>query len=526
MAATSPGRLLWLIVMAATAPIALWGCRADTTESPSKSSPPAAETASSSDRAVDQTWDAYFLKGAKIGYGETTVRRKDRAGEPLVETRSASHLKLERFGKPVEQDLDLSTLETPEGRLLEFRTEVAFGPSPMVVVGHVEGDAMIVQTSTQGTRQEARLDWSPEIRGFFGVDQSLATSPLKPGETRQLRTLMPLLNDVASVTLTAAQEESTELLDGQATLLRIETTARMSDGNAMTETLWTNRQGEVLKRRIAGLDQESYRTTREIAEADAAKGAPAIDLGTDTIVRVDPPLPNAHQTRQVRYRVSLPKQDPAQIFSSGPTQSIRATDAHSAELTVRSLRPSDAGQDGPPTENSADDESIDPRYTGPNSVLQTGDSTIQEMAAEARGEKTDPAAVALALERYVHDTLSSHDLTQAFATAAEVAKTRSGDCTEHAVLLAALARACGIPSRVAIGLVYVDRAGGFGYHMWTEVLLDGTWIPLDATLGQGGIGAAHLKLVDSSLDGANAYSAFLPVAQVVGQLKIKVLDAE
>jgi hypothetical protein len=78
---------------------------------------------------------------------------------------------------------------------------------------------------------------------------------------------------------------------------------------------------------------------------------------------------------------------------------------------------------------------------------------------------------------------------------------------------------------VAIGLVYVERAGGFGYHMWTEMFLNGHWIPLDATLGQGGIGAAHLKLVDSSLEGASAYSVFLPVAQVMGQLKIEVIDA-
>ena len=37
------------------------------------------------------------------------------------------------------------------------------------------------------------------------------------------------------------------------------------------------------------------------------------------------------------------------------------------------------------------------------------------------------------------------------------------------VLLAALARARGIPSRAAVGLVYVGALKGFGYHMWTEV---------------------------------------------------------
>jgi hypothetical protein len=79
---------------------------------------------------------------------------------------------------------------------------------------------------------------------------------------------------------------------------------------------------------------------------------------------------------------------------------------------------------------------------------------------------------------------------------------------------------------VAIGLVYVERSASFGFHMWTEVFLNGQWTALDGTLGQGGIAAAHLKLNDSSLDGATTYSAFLPVAQVVGQLKIDVIEAE
>ena len=42
-----------------------------------------------------------------------------------------------------------------------------------------------------------------------------------------------------------------------------------------------------------------------------------------------------------------------------------------------------------------------------------------------------------------------HDPTQA--------RTRSGDCSEHAVLLTALLRARGIPARVSHGLVYLEQ---------------------------------------------------------------------
>ena len=93
----------------------------------------------------------------------------------------------------------------------------------------------------------------------------------------------------------------------------------------------------------------------------------------------------------------------------------------------------------------------------PNSFIQSDDPLIVADAKKAAGDETDPWRVAVALERYVNREVTKKDFTQAFATAAEVAKSREGDCTEHAVFLAALARARGIPARVAIGLVYMRR---------------------------------------------------------------------
>ena len=65
------------------------------------------------------------------------------------------------------------------------------------------------------------------------------------------------------------------------------------------------------------------------------------------------------------------------------------------------------------------------------------------LAREAVGKAQDPAEQALAIESFVHEALTQKDFSTAFATAAEVARSRSGDCTEHAVLTAALCRAQG-----------------------------------------------------------------------------------
>ena len=111
------------------------------------------------------------------------------------------------------------------------------------------------------------------------------------------------------------------------------------------------------------------------------------------------------------------------------------------------------------------------------------------------------------------------------ATASEVAESLSGDCTEHAVLLAAMLRARQIPSRVVVGLVYAEKLEAFGGHMWTEAYLDGHWLPLDATLGMGGIGSGHLKVADSSLldNAPTPVAALLPTMHLWGGTKIEVV---
>jgi hypothetical protein len=393
--------------------------------------------------------------------------------------------------------------------LLEFTSKTALGSTTMKSVGRVEGNGLIIESGGR----KSRVDWSDDVRGFRGLEQSLEASPLKPGQRRKLKVLAPLVNQVANVELVAGEVESTDVLGKPQELLRIETTSRLPDGNVLDETLWTDQAGQTIKRRVTALGQESHRATSQEAQAESTTAA-RFDLGTDTTVKLDQPLADAHHSKRIRYQVQLAESDPTRVFAQGPTQRVKPLDEHTAEVTVTAEPAADAS--GVPGQE----------YLAANSILEIDDPRIRAMAAEAKGSLTEPREIAEALERYVHRVVSTKDFSQTFSTAAEVATSRQGDCTEHAVLLAALARACGIPSRVAIGLVYVPALQGFGYHMWTEVYVGGGWRPLDATLGQGGIGAAHLKLTDSSLEGAGAYSTFLPVAQVVGQLKIKVLDVE
>jgi transglutaminase/protease-like cytokinesis protein 3 len=132
----------------------------------------------------------------------------------------------------------------------------------------------------------------------------------------------------------------------------------------------------------------------------------------------------------------------------------------------------------------------------------------------------------VALENAVCRLIQEKNYGQGFATAAEVVRSREGDCTEHAVLLAALCRAEQIPARVVLGLVYSPSHQGFAFHMWNEVWVEDRWIPLDATLGRGGIGAGHIKISHSDLTGDGSENAVLSVLTVINQLSIELRDFE
>src|SRR6266446_7243152 len=116
---------------------------------------------------------------------------------------------------------------------------------------------------------------------------------------------------------------------------------------------------------------------------------------------------------------------------------------------------------------------------------------------------------------------------EALATADHVARTLQGDCTEYAMLTAAMCRAAGVPSRTAIGLVYTDQAAGaaLAFHMWTEVWVRGQWIAVDATMGRGHVGATHLKITDHSWRDTRTLTPLFPVLRVLGKVSIQVVSA-
>lgn len=87
---------------------------------------------------------------------------------------------------------------------------------------------------------------------------------------------------------------------------------------------------------------------------------------------------------------------------------------------------------------------------------------------------------------------------------------RAGDCTEAAVLLAALGRAAGIPTRVVSGLTYSREnyhgvSNAFMPHSWTLAYVDGQWRSFDLALGA--FDSTHIALTIGDGDARSVAAA-------------------
>jgi len=149
----------------------------------------------------------------------------------------------------------------------------------------------------------------------------------------------------------------------------------------------------------------------------------------------------------------------------------------------------------------------------PGPLIQAFDPRIMRLAQLIRNGDRDARVVAEKINTWVHDSIADR-ITFGVPSALQVLESRVGDCNEHTQLYVALARAVGLPARVAAGLAYVD--GKFYYHAWPEVLLK-DWVAVDPTFGQFPADAAHLRFTIGGL------SRQAELLRLMGKLKIDVL---
>jgi transglutaminase-like putative cysteine protease len=283
---------------------------------------------------------------------------------------------------------------------------------------------------------------------------------------------------------------------------------------------WRSATGELLRSMaptgIGAVESVLSDAERAARSLDRAGSGPEVMVAS--FAEADRPMSDPSRLRKAAFRV---RAEPGSTPIATGFQAVR-TEGAASMVTV--------DLDAPGMEASERERS-DPSFLAASPMIDPRDPVVRALAERALASA--PADRAMRIERLRRATgeaLPRKNLSSALSSAGEALRTGTGDCTEHAVVLAALLRSQGIPSRVVAGLIWCDEFSGrrdvFGWHLWTQALVEGRWIDLDATLPVEGpaFHPGHIAFAVTALSDPAGDPALVRLLGALGALRIEVLD--
>ena len=134
---------------------------------------------------------------------------------------------------------------------------------------------------------------------------------------------------------------------------------------------------------------------------------------------------------------------------------------------------------------------------------------LNSIATEAINNPSDKYDEIQQLMTWINENISQFAEMEEISDPYEILKRGGGDCTEISELFNALAKSIGIPARSVIGYVYGIEDYSFGGHQWSEVEIDGNWVPVDATWNMWVENSSfHIKVKDFKKSSKNFTKKF------------------
>lgn len=441
-------------------------------------------------------WRGIYYRGEKIGFAVGQVVPVD-SGFELQED---GRMQMALLGADTVAVLQTRARVDAAFTLQSFDFSLDPGTGPTRISGIVDGLSLRLTIATpSGTRTDVRaLDEPPTLA--LNLGRRLAAAGLTTGAVHRFQVFDPATLSNAPMTLRIGERELLRLEGLPLPAFRVE-----QEFAGLRATSWITDTGEVVREESA-LGMLVVRESAESAQRMAVSERARIDLIQTAAI-----VPSTNQRiddgRTVRRIVLHLSGAPVPVEDlDGAGQSFNGT--HIEIRDARELKPT-------PLDSSVS------RYLAPEPLIESDAPEIIAEAALAVRDASTPREKAERLTRHVNALLEKKP-TVSIPSAREVLRTKIGDCNEHTALYVAMARASGIPARIAVGLVYLH--GAFFYHAWPEVYLEegggGLWLPVDPTLNQFPADAMHLRIARGGLD---RQSVVLPL---IGQLRIAVSDIE
>lgn len=447
----------------------------------------------------DAQWQGVYYRGEKIGF---SVRQTVPSGRGF-ELQEDGRLQMSLLGATTSTRIRTTARVDEEFRLESFDFSLDPGTGPLQVKGELDGMTLELQiTTASGTRSERReLTERPVLA--VGVSRRLAANGLQPGATHRWMVLDPATLQSAPL---VARVGARELVASGHRLGSVPAFAVSMEFAGLRTTSWITDTGETI-REESPLGLITRRESPESARRLAVTSGARTDLlqAAAVVPTTKHRIPEPRDVR--RLRMGLTGADFSGFELDGLNQ--RFADGVLELRDPRLMTATDADPDAA-------------RYLAAEPMIESDDERIRTAAVRAVEGVEGPRRRAERLVRHVNDLLEKKP-TVSLPSAREVLRTKVGDCNEHTVLYVAMARAIGIPARIAVGLAYTR--GAFYYHAWPEVYIDegrgrGLWLPVDPTFNQFPADATHVRFARGGLD---RQAAILPL---IGVLDISIFEVD
>lgn len=462
---------------------------------------------------IEESWYGLYLFGSKMGWFQIRISCHQADGKTWYRTINRMLFAARRGGDTAQVLSSSDVLENTNGKVELFHAYQKQGPLPKLTRGYVKNDTLYWETRSGDRVVSNSRPWNPETLPPYATELMIKKRGLQRGTIDNIKLFVPDSPEADVVSdIVIGKKEAVKLLGETRNLIPL--TLHYRKPIEVKAISWMNEERIVYKMSLMET-MILYRLPPQLAK----RPGKVKDFFTMSVVPINRPFPEPRSQKRLRFRLILKRTKELPPIPTGVRQNVIKKTPQQIDLDVQAVAPSSA------TNLIGDYPKTMGRYLKSTPYLQSDAPAIRSAARSILKNEKNALAAVRTLERWVAKSLEKKNFKVSFASALETLTSREGDCTEHAVLLAALCRASGIPSRVATGLVYLPEAGGDGgflYHMWTEAWL-GRWIALDATLPGPFVDATHITLARSALEDSSSIYNLFPLISYIGNLRIELL---
>ncbi len=461
-------------------------------------------------KSEETEYYAVFMDGNKIGHA---VRSRITT-EGKVTTSQETSVQVNRADVPTKVVTTETSIETTDGKPLGFKVVQNSGDMTASLSGTVDELWIVNVTATSmGQERKKSFGWPSGAVMSEGLRLLQLEKGLSEGLKYSAKIFYPGSMQAVETEMQIGPKRNVDLLGRVAALTEVKTIIRVPGGGEVVSTSYVDANSDTKKSiaPMAGTQIEMVACTKEFA------------LGKDDVLELvdkmflasPEPLNNIESAKSAAYYLKPNSQATKLVIPSSDNQSVEQLKEGGVIVTVRPVAAPTGAKFPYEGKDSNTLEAMKPTR-----FVQSDYNDIIELAKRAVGETKDAAEAVKKIESFVSGYIENKGLSVGYASAAEVAASKTGDCTEFAVLTAAMCRAVGIPARIVTGLVYTKTFGNkenvFGGHAWVEAYVGDKWIGLDATRAPKGFDAGHIALAI----GNGEPTDFLNLAATLGQFKI------